>query len=133
LVSLNNQPMISALGGTGLAISAFSEHIPEAVKYAAFTSSSATQQSIFVDNGGQPGHLKAWENNHANELTHQYFKNTLPALERAYLRPRYFGHMHFQDHGGDVVRNYLMNGGNEESVLEELNEQYARSLNSHIA
>jgi multiple sugar transport system substrate-binding protein len=133
LVSLNNHPMISALGGTGLAISAFSKHIPEAVKYAEFTSSSAIQQSIYVDNGGQPGHLKAWENNNANELTHQYFKNTLPALERAYLRPRYFGHMHFQDHAGDVVRNYLMNGGKEESVLEELNEQYARSLNLHIA
>jgi multiple sugar transport system substrate-binding protein len=41
--------------------------------------------------------------------------------------------MHFQDHAGDVVQNYLMNGGKEESVLEVLNQQYARSLNLHIA
>lgn len=129
LVCLNDQPMISSLGGTGLAVSAFSEHIPEAIKYAEFTGSSQVQQTIFADNGGQPGHLQAWKNNRINALTHDYFKNTLPALERAFLRPRYYGHMYFQDHAGDVVREYLMNGGDENAVLEELNALYKKSLN----
>lgn len=129
LVCLNDQPMISSLGGTGLAVSSFSEHIPEAIKYAEFTASSQVQQTIFADNGGQPGHLQAWKNERINVLTHDYFKNTLPALERAFLRPRYYGHMYFQDHAGDVVRNYLMNGGDENAVLEELNALYKKSLN----
>lgn len=129
LVRLNNQPMISSLGGTGLAVSSFSEHIPEAIKYAEFTASSQVQQTIFADNGGQPGHLQAWKNDRINALTHDYFKNTLPALERAFLRPRYYGHMYFQDHAGDVVRDYLMNGGDENAVLEELNALYTKSLN----
>lgn len=129
LVSLNNQPMISSLGGTGLAVSSFSEHIPEAIKYAEFTASSQVQQNIFADNGGQPGHLQAWKSDRINQLTHDYFKNTLPALERAFLRPRYSGHMYFQDHAGDVVRDYLMNGGNEDVVLDELNALYVKSLN----
>ncbi len=129
LVKLNDQPMISSLGGTGLAVSSFSQNIPEAIKYAEFTASSLIQQNIFADNGGQPGHLQAWKSDRMNQLTHDYFKNTLPALERAFLRPRYSGHMYFQDHAGDVVRDYLMNGGDEESVLEELNALYVKSLN----
>lgn len=129
LVRLNDQPMISSLGGTGLAVSSFSEHIPEAIKYAEFTASSQVQQTIFADNGGQPGHLQAWKNERINALTHDYFINTLPALERAFLRPRYYGHMYFQDHAGDAVRDYLMKGGDENAVLEELNALYTTSLN----
>lgn len=129
LVRLNNNPMISSLGGTGLAVSSFSKNIPEAIQYAEFTGSSNVQQNIFADNGGQPGHLQAWKSDRINALTHDYFKNTLPALERAFLRPRYSGHMYFQDHAGDVVRDYLMNGGDEELVLEVLNSLYAKSIN----
>jgi multiple sugar transport system substrate-binding protein len=133
LVRLNNQPMISSLGGTGLAVSSFSQHIPEAIKYAEFTASSQVQQNIFADNGGQPGHLQAWKSDRINQLTHDYFKNTLPTLERAFLRPRYSGHMYFQDQAGDVVRDYLMNGGNENLVLEEMNTLYTKSLNLKTA
>jgi len=129
LVKLNDKPMISSLGGTGLAVSSFSQHIPEAIKYAEFTGSSQVQQNIFADNGGQPGHLQAWESERINGVTHDYFKNTLPALERAFLRPRYSGHMYFQDHAGDVVRDYLMNGGDEELVLSAMDALYTKSLN----
>lgn len=129
LVKLNDQPMISSLGGTGLAVSAFSENLPEALKYAEFTGSSQVQQNIFADNGGQPGHLQAWKSDRINAITHDYFKNTLPALERAFLRPRYSGHMYFQDHAGDVVRDYLMNGGDEKEVLAAMDALYVKSLN----
>ncbi|MES2575637.1 MAG: ABC transporter substrate-binding protein [Bacteroidota bacterium] len=129
LVKLNDKPMISSLGGTGLAVSSFSQHIPEAIKYAEFTGSSQVQQNIFADNGGQPGHLQAWKSDRINGVTHDYFKNTLPALERAFLRPRYSGHMYFQDHAGDVVRDYLMNGGDEELVLSAMDTLYIKSLN----
>jgi multiple sugar transport system substrate-binding protein len=40
--------------------------------------------------------------------------------------------MHFQDHAGDMVRDYLMNGGDEIAVLEELNQLYIKSLNLEI-
>lgn len=129
LVKLNDQPMISSLGGTGLAVSAFSKNLPEALKYAEFTGSSQVQQNIFADNGGQPGHLQAWKSDRINAITHDYFKNTLPALERAFLRPRYSGHMYFQDHAGDVVRDYLMNGGDEKEVLAAMDALYVKSLN----
>ena len=117
----------STLGGTGLAVSASCQHVDVAMRYAEFVASPACQQGLFTDNGGQPGHLSAWTSDEVNGKTHNYFSNTLPALQRAFLRPRYYGSMYFQDHAGDVVRNYLMNGGDEVQVLQEMNELFKKS------
>jgi multiple sugar transport system substrate-binding protein len=35
--------------------------------------------------------------------------------------------MFFQDHAGDVVRNYLMQGGGEKNILSQLNDLYQQS------
>lgn len=117
----------STLGGTGLAISSKCAEMEVAVAYAAYVGSPECQQTLFFESGGQPGHLAAWKNEEVNRQSHQYFKNTLPALERAFLRPRYHGSMFFQDHAGDVVRDYLMNGGDETEVLSAMNELYLQS------
>lgn len=131
LVSMHagEENMKTSLGGTGLAISSSSKYIDEAVAYAEFVANPNSQEYLFFDNGGQPGHLQAWESEHTNNASHDYFKNTLPALQRAYLRPRYHGHMHFQDHAGDVVRDYLLHGGDEKEVLNKLNGLYIESRN----
>lgn len=117
----------STLGGTGLAVSSSSAHIEMAVKYAEYVASPSCQQTVFFENGGQPGHLSAWENKEVNRRSSDFFANTLPALQRAFLRPRYHGHMFFQDHAGDIVRDYLMNGGVESQVLEKMNMLYIES------
>jgi len=117
----------SSLGGTGLAVSANCKHIDVAMQYAEYVTSPQCQRGLYTDNGGQPGHLTAWTDAENNTKTHNYFSNTLPALQRAYLRPRYFGHMFFQDHAGDIVRNYLMNGGDELKILTELDNLYVES------
>jgi multiple sugar transport system substrate-binding protein len=41
--------------------------------------------------------------------------------------------MYFQDHAGDVVRDYLMKGGDEKAVLEALNALYLKSLKNTIS
>jgi multiple sugar transport system substrate-binding protein len=125
--------MISTLGGTGLAISSSSANIATAVEYARYVGSPECQQTLFTENGGQPGHLTAWTDEENNRQTHNYFINTLPALQRAYLRPRYHGGMYFQDHSGDVVRDYLMKGGSEKEVLNKLNEIYLKSRKLELA
>lgn len=119
--------MRSTLGGTGLAISANCSHLAIAADYARYVASEECQSSLYFANGGQPGHLSAWLNPEANRQTNNYFSKTLPALQRAFLRPRYFGHMYFQDHAGDIVRHYLMDGGNEKSVLHKMNVLYLES------
>lgn len=128
MISLDGKTNLrSTLGGTGLAISSQCESIAIAVAYAQYVASPACQQTLFFESGGQPGHLSAWKNEEVNRQSQQYFINTLPALERAFLRPRYHGSMFFQDHAGDVVRDYLMNGGGEEQVLLALNDLYLQS------
>jgi multiple sugar transport system substrate-binding protein len=128
MISLNGKTNLrSTLGGTGLAISSKCEAVDTAAEYVKFVGSPACQSTLFFESGGQPGHLAAWKNEEVNRQSQNYFKNTLPALHRAFLRPRYHGSMYFQDHAGDVVRDYLMNGGDEIKVLSALNSLYQKS------
>ena len=134
MISLNGKSNLrSTLGGTGLAISSKCEELAVAAAYAEYVGSPACQQTLFFESGGQPGHLSAWKNEEVNRQSHNYFSNTLPALERAFLRPRYHGSLFFQDHAGDVARDYLMNGGSEQQVLSALNELYHKSKTLKIS
>ncbi|QNK55288.1 ABC transporter substrate-binding protein [Paenibacillus sp. PAMC21692] len=121
-------PLRSTLGGTGIAVSSKSKHLDIALEYAKFTASPEVQKTIYVESGGQPGHRAAWLDEEVNRRTNQYFINTLPALDRAYMRPRYSGYFHFQDRAGDVVRDYIMHGGNPLQVLQQLDRLYRESL-----
>ncbi|OUJ75763.1 ABC transporter substrate-binding protein [Hymenobacter crusticola] len=128
MITLNGASRLrSTLGGTGLAISAKCQHVQEAAQYAEFVASPTCQQTLYFNNGGQPGHLGAWQDEYVNHQSSNYFAATLPALQRAFLRPRYHGHMFFQDHAGEPVRQYLMNGGDEAPLLKQLNDLYRES------
>ncbi|RZK57905.1 MAG: carbohydrate ABC transporter substrate-binding protein [Pedobacter sp.] len=134
MISLDGKTNLrSTLGGTGLAISSKCENLAIAVEYAKYVGSSACQSSLYFESGGQPGHLAAWKNEEVNRQSQNYYLNTLPALERAFLRPRYHGSMFFQDHAGDVVRDYLMQGEDELQVLAELNKLYQESKSLTLA
>lgn len=122
----------STLGGTGLSVSAFSDHKKEAVQFAAWVVSPQVQSTIYACSGGQPGHRLAWEDEHVNHCTNRYFINTLPALERAYMRPRYNGYLYFQDRAGIPLQQYLQHGGDEQSVIDQVNRLYRSSLNQTI-
>lgn len=128
MIEINGVGAISTLGGTGLAVSAQTKAIETVMKYVEYTGSEACQKTIFFDNGGQPGHRKAWTDTHTNAISANFFANTLPALDRAFLRPRYNGHMYFQDRAGAPIRTYMMNGGDEKALLSQLNELYKKSL-----
>ena len=110
----------STLGGTGLSISTGCKSVEVARDYAMFSASPVIQRTIFFENGGQPGHRGAWTDDEVNRRSSNYFRNTLPALDRAYLRPRFPGYLHFQDQGGAPIRQYLMQGGDGRQVLAEL-------------
>ena len=120
----------STLGGTGLSISTGCKSVEIARDYAMFCASPVIQRTLFFENGGQPGHRGAWTDDEVNRRSSNYFRNTLPALDRAYLRPRFPGYLHFQDHGGAPIRQYLMQGGDARQVLAELKRlfQEAKAL-----
>jgi multiple sugar transport system substrate-binding protein len=117
----------STLGGAGLAISSSCKHRGIALAYACFVASPQCQRTIYVQNGGQPGHRSAWTDDEANRITNNFFRNTLPALDRAYLRPRYDGYIGFQDSASPVVHEFLKSGGNPGAVIQELQSLYLSS------
>jgi multiple sugar transport system substrate-binding protein len=127
-VSVLGHQLRTTIGGTGLSVSAHSKHPEQALAFAQMAVSESWQSSIYVQHGGQPGHLAAWRNDLANTLSNDYFKQVLPLMERGYTRPRYNGYLYFQDHAGDPVQAYLMGKISASDALEQMNELYQTSL-----
>jgi multiple sugar transport system substrate-binding protein len=128
VVSLNGIKLRTTIGGTGLAVSAFSKHREAAVDFAAMVVSGECQRTTYMQHGGQPGHRSAWTDGAANYLTHDFFKNILPVMDNGYVRPRYNGYLHFQDHAGLPLQKCLMEDGDPVTALNEMNHIYQQSL-----
>ncbi|MSU49209.1 MAG: carbohydrate ABC transporter substrate-binding protein [Opitutus sp.] len=116
------------LGGTGIAVSSHCRHPEAALDYAMYITSVGCQRTLYFDNGGQPAHRLAWTDAEVNRRSNDFFQDTLGAMENSWIRPRYFGYMHFQDRGGDVVRDFLTDKIAARAALETLNETYRHSL-----
>ena len=127
VIKVNGSRLRTTVGGTGISVSAFSKHPEVAVDFARQIVSGECQSTFYVEHGGQPGHRKAWESAAANTLTHDYFKNVLPVMDNGYIRPRYNGYLHFQDHAGTPLQQCLLHGGNPETALKEMNKIYQHS------
>lgn len=131
VVSLDGVPLRTTLGGTGLAVSSACAHPDVAGAYAELVAGPEYQRTQYVENGGQPGHRAAWTDPENDRRTHGYFGNTLPCLDRAYLRPRYPGSLAFQDRagGGVPIREFMMDGGDPRAVMATLDRMYRASRN----
>jgi len=114
----------STLGGTGLAVSVNCQHRQAALEYAEFVAGGDCQRTLYVQSGGQPGHLAAWRDPDSNRITNNYFSDTLPTLDEAYLRPRYNGYLHFQDKAGPVIHEFLGSRSDPHAALKRLDELY---------
>lgn len=128
VVSFNGKKLRTTIGGTGLAVSAFSPHKEIAVDFAKLIVSGECQRTMYVQHGGQPGHRSAWWDADANRITNNYFENILPVMDNGYMRPRYNGYLFFQDHAGDPLQKCLMNDGDPLQALNEINELYRQSI-----
>ncbi|SHL40131.1 carbohydrate ABC transporter substrate-binding protein, CUT1 family [Chitinophaga jiangningensis] len=131
VVSFNGKTFRTTVGGTGIAVSAFSKHQDVATDFAAWVTSELIQRTLYVQHGGQPGHRAAWTDATANQLTNNYFQQVLPLMDNGYIRPRYNGYLHFQDHAGLPLQNCLLENANPVTTLEEMNRIYRASLITH--
>ena len=118
----------SQIGGTGLAISAFSKNIDLALDYAFWVASKDCQSSLFYFSGGQPGHLDAWKNNQINEDSLNFFLSTLKTMEKGWVRPRYNGYMYFQDVAGSIINDFLNSDDKEEIIIDKLTNEFEKSF-----
>lgn len=127
LVEFNGHPLRSTLGGAGLAISSKSAHRELAVDYARFTAAPETQQGIYFEAGGQPGHRSAWSDPAVNAASSDFFQATLPTLDAALLRPQYPGYVHFQDNASPVAHAAVAGRMPISDAITKLNEIYRTS------
>jgi multiple sugar transport system substrate-binding protein len=127
-VKFNGEDLRTTIGGTGLAVSAFSGHKKWALKFAEEIVSEKCQSTFYVQHGGQPGHKSAWTSEEANRLCNNFYRNILPVMENGYVRPRYNGYLHFQDEAGTPLHSYLSTGGQPRDVLSKMNRLYRKSL-----
>ncbi len=128
VVLVNGKKMQTTIGGTGLAVSAFSKHTSAAVDFAQWVVSGEIQRSLYVQHGGQPGHRSAWTDRTANDITHDFFRNVLPVMDNGYVRPRYNGYLYFQDHAGIPLQNCIRENTDAVAALQEMNHIYRHSL-----
>ena len=115
------------LGGAGVAISAKCANVEAAAAYARYVADPDTQRGLYFQSGGQPGHRKAWIDPEVNAACSNFFLDTLPGLDAAYLRPRYLGYMHVQETSGQIINRFLDNGGAIDGVLDAMDDLYRKS------
>lgn len=128
VITFNDQKIKTTIGGTGLSVSSFSKHKEIAIDFASMVVSGECQRTLYVQHGGQPGHRSAWLDADANRLTHDFFTKVLPVMDNGYVRPRYNGYLHFQDHAGFPLQKCIMENSSPIKALNEMNEIYQQSL-----
>jgi multiple sugar transport system substrate-binding protein len=128
VVSFSGNKFRTTIGGTGLAVSAFSKHKKIALDFTSWIVSGDLQTTFYMQHGGQPGYRSAWTDGEANQLTHDFFKNILPIMDNGYVRPRYNGYLDFQDQAGTPLQKCLVEDGDPVKALNEMNKLYRQSI-----
>ncbi len=120
----SNGPRGTVLGGAGISVSQYSQHLEEAVDFAYFVASGPCQSTIYFDAGGQPAHADAWESENCNRASRDFFRNTRLTLDTAWIRPRYHGYMELQARAGDTIHACISGDTSVPTAVEQLNAAY---------
>lgn len=121
-------PVGSALGGTGIAVSAFSTEPDAAIDFAYWIASGPVQADRYWRTGGQPGHAAGWEDDGANAATLDFYRGTRATLEGAWLRPRHNGYMPFQEEASHIINDAVTGSIAVKAAIARLNERFRQSL-----
>jgi len=121
-------PAGSVLGGTGIAVSAFSSQIDAATDFAYWVASGPIQTGPYVASGGQPGHSSAWRDPEVNERAADFYRATRATMDAAWLRPRHNGYMGFQSAASVRLNRGLQSGEKSLAIVEALNALFRGSL-----
>jgi multiple sugar transport system substrate-binding protein len=128
LVHYKGKALCSTLGGAGIAVSSKTAHPEIACDYARLSASPEIQKGLYFESGGQPGHRAAWTDDRVNAANSDFFRETLPVLDRALVRPPYPGYMYFQDHATPVAHAAVAGRNPIDAAVDQLNELYLQSL-----
>lgn len=108
LIKLNDKPLRSILGGTGISISSDCKDIELAIDFALYCASATSQTKLYIYAGGQPVRTEAWQNNNLNAFTGNFFANTYLSHQYAIVRPRYDGFVNLQKNAGVLLQQFIL-------------------------
>lgn len=127
-VAGDNGPVGSALGGTGIAVSAFSGNRDAAIDFAYWIAGAEQQAGRYWRSGGQPGHAAGWEDDGANAATLGFYRNTRKTIEGAWLRPRHDGYMPFQQAASLRINQAVTGHEPAAKAIADLNDLFVKSF-----
>ncbi|KIL41985.1 hypothetical protein SD70_03750 [Gordoniibacillus kamchatkensis] len=132
----SGEPRGGLLGGVGMAVSAFSAHVPLVLEFAMYAASGETQRTVYVESGGQPGHAAAWRDDAANRSCSGFFRDTLRTLRLSYMRPRNRAFPAFQEQAGvllhDALKQHAAGGAKAKpaEIIAAMNKLYREACAS---
>ena len=124
----SNGPLGSALGGTGIAVSARSRNAPEALDFAYWIAGADAQSGPYAAAGGQPAHAAAWGSAAVDRPVANFYSATRATLEAAWVRPRHNGYMPFQNAASARLNEALQAGEDGGRVVADLNMMFQKSF-----
>jgi multiple sugar transport system substrate-binding protein len=124
----NDGPVGSALGGTGIAVSAFSREREAATDFAYWVAGGEVQSGPYAAAGGQPGHADAWVDDGVNAAAGDFYKATRATLEGAWVRPRHNGYMALQQAASERLNEGLAGRHAARAVIDDINRLFRESF-----
>lgn len=121
-------PVGSALGGTGIAVSARTAEPALCARFAVWLASAPVQAGLYAANNGQPGNARAWADGAVNAAVGRAYAQTRLTHEAAWLRPRHAGYMAFQEEGSEIVAAALRGHLSHEAALAALDQRFNESF-----
>jgi multiple sugar transport system substrate-binding protein len=124
LPSFDGRATGSQLGGAGVAVSSKSKNPKAAAEAAMLLSLPDIQATTYGLGGGQPGNLIAWKDQLLNEVSNNFFRNTLRTLENAWVRPRVLGWPDVQYQSSLIIHKCLVEKKVSKKDVEEIASTY---------
>ena len=121
-------PIGSALGGTGIAISAKTAEPALCTRFATWLASAEVQRGLYAANNGQPGNARAWGDPAVNATVGNAYVGTRLTHEAAWLRPRHKGYMAFQEEGSHIVLDAITGRTTHTAALAALDQRFIESF-----
>ncbi len=121
-------PIGSALGGTGIAVSARTAYPDLCTRFAVWLASAPVQRGLYSANNGQPGNARAWGDDGVNAAVGNAYRTTRLTHEAAWLRPRHAGYMAFQEAGSHIVLDALTGRCAHDVALDALDRRFIESF-----
>ena len=121
-------PVGSALGGTGIAVSAFSAAPQQAIDFACWVASADVQRGVHAQSGGPPGHAAAWQEVAVNAATGSFYAAARATLQRAWVGPRHDGYMTFQAAAAERITDAVVRREAAKTVIADINRLFRNSF-----